>query len=67
METQRGGAVLIQGDVESAIDIVAGREDLRAVAAHTARPPFPGRRHGASPTSEGVTVNTVLVIPKVGF
>lgn len=67
METQSGRPVLIQGDVEPAVDIVAGREDLRAVAAHTARPPFPGCRHGAGPTPEGVAVNTVLVVPEVGF
>lgn len=67
METQSGDAVLVQGDVESAVDVVTGREDLRAVAAHAARPPFPGRRHGAGPTPEGVAVNTVLVIPEVGF
>lgn len=67
MQTQSGSAVLIQGDVEPAVDIVAGREDLRAVAAHAACPPFPGRRHGAGPTPEGIAVNTVLVVPKVGF
>lgn len=67
MEAQSGSAVLIKGDVEPAVDIVAGREDLRAVAAHAACPPFPGRRHGAGPTSEGVAVNAVLVVPKVGF
>lgn len=67
METQSGGAVLVQGDVEPAVDIVAGREDLRAVAAHTSSPPFPGRRHGTGPAAEGVAVNAVLVVPEVGF
>lgn len=67
METQGGSAVLIQGDVEPAVDIVAGREDLRAVAAHAACPPFPGCRHGAGPTPESVAVDTVLIVPEVGF
>lgn len=38
-------SILVEGNVESAVDIEAWGEDLGAVAPHAARPPLPGCCH----------------------
>lgn len=67
MQAQSGDSILVQGDVEPAVDIEAGGEDLRAVAPHTACPSLPGRCCGTGATPEDVPMNTVLIIPEVSL
>lgn len=67
MQAQGGDPVLVQGDVESAVDVEARGEVLGAVAPHAARPPLPGRDYGAGAAPEGISMNAVLIVPKISL
>lgn len=72
MQADSGDAVLVQGDVETSVDVETGGEDLGAMAPHAACPfvlvlPV-GADGGACPAPpHDVPMNTVLVIPEVGI
>lgn len=66
-QTQGGDSILVQGDVQSTVEIQAGGEDLGAVAPDAARPPLPRSRHGTGATPEHVSMNAELVVCKVGL
>lgn len=67
MKAQSGDPILVQRDVEPAVDVMAGGEDLRAVAPHAPCPSLPRRHRRTGATTEGVPMNAVLVIPEVGL
>ena len=68
VQPQRGHSILVQGDVESAVDVEAGGEHLGAVAPYAARPLLvPRGDSGTSTTPHNVPMETVLVVTKVGL
>lgn len=66
-QTHSHDSIVVEGDVQSTVDIEAGGEDLGAVASHAARSPLPWRRCRTGATPEDVSVNAVLVVREVGL
>lgn len=66
-QTHGRDPVMVEGDVQPTVDVEAGGEDLGAVAPHTACSPLPVCCRGTGATPEGVSMNAVLIVPKVSL